>query len=148
LVRQAQPKIAANLYGVSCVSPTFCVAVGHVDVALPQQDAAVVELWNGTTWSVDSTPPAADGVTLQGVSCTSGENCVAVGESYDTLSLMSPKTVVESWDGGSWSLTSSPNKRLGSVLYAVSCADQNDCVAVGRVEGRGGHAMIETGTAG
>jgi hypothetical protein len=40
----------------------------------------LAETWNGVKWSIVSPPDDASGQnTLQGVSCTGADNCVAVG---------------------------------------------------------------------
>ena len=56
------------LAGVSCVTTSFCVAVGSVDTT---SFAPLIEQWNGTTWSVvQSSPPSSTSTVLTGVSCT------------------------------------------------------------------------------
>jgi hypothetical protein len=67
---------------VSCVSRTFCVAVGGYN-ATTRGVANLIEPWNGTSWSVTSNPNAGSGDNgLQGVCCTSSTFCEAVG-GYD-----------------------------------------------------------------
>jgi hypothetical protein len=75
--------------GVSCTSPTDCVAVGTYGAGEP-----LVETWDGTTWSVTpSENPSGDGPNvLDGVSCTSAANCVASGFENGQI-------LIESWDG-------------------------------------------------
>jgi hypothetical protein len=62
--------VDGNLDGVSCASSSFCEAVGYDDTS---SDSVLAETWNGTSWTVQSTPtPANDGeVSLNAVSCTS-----------------------------------------------------------------------------
>ena len=98
----------ATLYGVSCTSTTFCIAVG-----------SVVERWNGTKWSIVTSPTAAGG--LNAVSCTSTTFCIAVGN------------VVERWNGTKWSIVTSPSDPGGNsrVLADVSCTTAAKCFAVG-----------------
>jgi hypothetical protein len=47
------------------------------------------ERWNGSQWSLLSTPNLSNGGALQGVACTSPSACLAVG-SYRTKSNVSP----------------------------------------------------------
>jgi hypothetical protein len=114
----------ATLKDVSCVSPTFCVAVGYEFTTIASR-TTLRETWDGDAWTIDSTlSPSVDG-ELNGVSCVSTMACIAVGTD-------SEGALVETWDGAHWSVM--PNADSGtdhSDLAAVSCTDVRDCVAVG-----------------
>src|SRR5271163_3937780 len=45
-----------DLDDVSCVSPSFCAAVGTAHNALLEQERTVLESWNGTEWSSVPSP--------------------------------------------------------------------------------------------
>ena len=124
---------------VSCTSSTICVAVGfYVNSSSVQQTLA--ETWNGTSWSTVSSPNEGSGPNeLDGVSCTSSTNCVAVGF-YTAVIVVNPdfppinviQTLVETWNGTSWSIISSPNAEAKlDQLLGVSCSSSTSCVAVG-----------------
>jgi hypothetical protein len=123
-----------ELNGVSCVSSSFCVAVGaHGFSGLANAPSLpLVESWNGETWSPVPSPEPARGVNspfkLQGVSCTSTDLCVAVGTGG----------LIESWNGTAWSIVPSPNS---GTLNGVWCASAKRCLAVGANEGA---ALIES----
>jgi hypothetical protein len=87
----------SELNGVSCVSPTTCVAVGDYWGAAGI-DHTLIESWNGVAWSVVPSPSLAAERTLYGVSCSSANWCVAVGTHRTDIS-MSSRTLVESWNG-------------------------------------------------
>ncbi len=77
---------APELNGVSCPAPGECTAVGSVNTS--SNDIAgepLTEAWNGTAWSVESTPlPKGRTVAwLWGASCVSTISCEAVGFSVD-----------------------------------------------------------------
>jgi hypothetical protein len=115
-------------YGVSCVSASFCMAVGDYAQALGVSPT-FAEVWNGSTWSI--APSASRGVdpTLSGVSCVSASFCIAVGVDVAANSF---RTLTETWNGSHWSVVSSPNKGTGSnYLSAVSCVSASSCTAVG-----------------
>ena len=117
-----------QLHGVSCVSPTACTAVGYI----VSSDSALVESWDGTRWSV--TPGAAESfpTVLNAVSCTSAAACVAVGEIYNRTSPSAqPRTLIESWDGTTWSVIPSPNRGNTDGLSGISCLSATACTAVG-----------------
>ena len=113
------------LTGVSCASPTACMAIGSKDKGVGVQPT-FVERWDGTSWSIQPTPgPAgATNINLTGVSCASPIACTAVG-SYDK------GTLVERWDGTSWSIQPTPGPAGGGELTGVSCASPIACTAVG-----------------
>ena len=83
--------ITDELYSVSCVSASECVAVGSTDTGSAVE--TLVMVWDGTVWSIVSSPNAGtitDG--LESVSCVSVSDCVAVGSTstgsaYETLVL-------------------------------------------------------------
>ena len=83
---------ASTLAGVSCVSATACTAVGNYNNGTTR--VALAEGWNGTKWSIQTTPNPAGGSNsmLNGVSCASATACTAVGGS-------SNGTLAEGWNG-------------------------------------------------
>ncbi len=134
-----QPGSAGStINNVSCTSPTFCVAVGDYSNGL--RGLSLVETWNGRSWSVTPSPnPAsADGIWLNGVSCTSPEFCAAVGVQWinpttGVFNGYTPyRTLIETWNGRAWSITPSPNPGgTYDYLQGVSCTSQFSCVTVG-----------------
>jgi hypothetical protein len=70
---------ASVLHGVSCVSAAICTAVG--DYISGGVNVTLAERWNGTAWSLLTTPNPS-GATLSAlwsVSCISGSECEAPG---------------------------------------------------------------------
>src|SRR5215472_165862 len=111
--------------GVSCVSATFCEAVGGGQSG---ENAAV---WNGSTWSSQATggPVSA---TLNAVSCTAPSACEAVGAVFG----QPDQSLAEIWDGSTWTVQTTPNPTItfggqGSILDSVSCTSAGSCTAVG-----------------
>ena len=80
------------LNGVSCTSASACTAVG--DSSNGTATVTLAERWNGTRWSIQTTPNPAGGSNsmLNGVSCASATACTAVGGS-------SNGTLAEGWNG-------------------------------------------------
>lgn len=116
-----------GLLAVSCVSPTFCMAVGSVEQA--GQGTTLAEVYDGSAWSVVPTPnvPGATDNELLGVSCSSPTACTAVGFSQ---SLGVAQTLAEQWNGTLWSIQPTP-LATASGLAAVSCTSATACTAVG-----------------
>src|SRR6185436_20008006 len=75
----ARRNLSARLDGVSCPTPTWCVAVGMA-VARSGAELPVIEQWNGSQWSREPSPRLA-GASLDAVSCTSDRSCVSIGSS-------------------------------------------------------------------
>jgi len=127
------------LNSVSCTSADNCEAVGHYSDGTPVPDASLplAEVWNGTTWTMQSTPsPSSNGgtlftVELNGISCLSADNCEAVGlYAYDQGGQYA---LAEVWNGSTWTVQSVPNPSdayyIG--LDSVSCTTADYCEAVG-----------------
>jgi hypothetical protein len=121
-----------QLNAVTCVSSTDCTTVG-TDFTFSNTSNTVVEQWDGTTWSVVTSPDVAgaNNNTLTGISCLSASFCMAVGSAVTT----SPdvETLVEQWNGSSWTIDSSPDVSgaLQTLLTSVSCLSTSNCTAVG-----------------
>jgi hypothetical protein len=122
--------LSSDLFDVSCSSATNCAAVGFF-VTGPE-DQPLIERWNGTVWSLESSP-YADGqsISLNGVSCPSVTSCVVIGDQLTPDEGRSP--IIEQWDGTTWTVASTANDPRAdfSLLLGVSCASPANCTAVG-----------------
>jgi hypothetical protein len=123
-----------------------CLAVaGMATAALLAPPASAAP---ASSWTSVSSPNRGIAGSLQAVSCTSSTSCVAVG-SYGT-GLGYDRTLVESWNGSTWTIVSSRNQGTGeNVLDGVSCTSSTRCVAVGDYFNATGEyqTLIETGPA-
>jgi hypothetical protein len=115
-----------TLSGISCVSASFCEAVGtHFDSAGNQDMLA--ETWNGQSWKIQSiTDPAnpygsPDDNGLYNVSCASAQFCEAVGAG-------SVGALTEMWNGTSWTAQTRPGASDVDPQQ-VSCASTSFCLA-------------------
>jgi hypothetical protein len=139
---------ASGLDGVSCTSPTACTAIGG---AVRKGGASVLmaEVWNGTSWSLQSLPGAPAGVfpQLNAISCSSATACTAVGYSYTSSPNGSNpvyRTLAERWDGTIWVIQSTPNPTgsLYGILAGVSCPAPTNCTAVGSIQSSTPSAIV------
>jgi hypothetical protein len=121
---------SSELTAISCTASNACTAVGRYSTS--SVSGTLVERWNGTAWSVQSSPnpTGASSSTLLGVSCTSSTACTAVG---DYISTSGRLTLAESWNGTAWTVQSTPNRSeaTGHILLGVSCSASTACTAVG-----------------
>jgi len=124
---------AAELQADHCLSKTSCVTAGSYTTA--SGTFSLVEAWNGTSWSIQTTPnPAGATEThLNGISCKEITACIAVGYSGSgsTSSLVAMRG-----NSGTWSLQTVPLPSgvgaTGGELTGVECTSTTSCVAVGR----------------
>ncbi len=118
------------LQGVAAISANDVWAVGLSQFG-NSGNQTLVEYWNGTSWSVVSSPnPGTNNNVLNGVVAVSANDVWAVGtyRHVDGVYL----TLVEHWDGSSWSVVSSPSPgEGGNELYEVAPVSANDMWAVG-----------------
>jgi hypothetical protein len=79
---------------------------------------------------------AAQG-NLNGVTCVSSKDCIAVGRAVGSNGL--GHNLAERWNGKKWSATVPPGPAgsRGGVLNAVSCTSASNCIAVGAYDKSG-----------
>ncbi len=129
-----------ELGSVSCAGTSDCWAVGDaLDLTATRQTLA--EHWNGSTWSVVTTPDtsATEGNSLADVSCITGGDCWAVGVA-DSGGGGTGQTLAEHWNGTAWSIvpTANTSSSLSNDAASVSCVNSADCWMVGNaVSGTG-----------
>jgi hypothetical protein len=118
------------LKDVACTATNACTAVGVKGPS--NQRTTLAERWNGTSWSVQSTPNPENATTtdLGSTSCSSATHCVAVG-SYTVSG--TKKTLALSWNGSAWSIPTTPNPSgaQASELVGVTCVSSTSCAAAG-----------------
>ncbi len=133
---------SGTLTGVSCVSATFCVAVGDWFDGLAQEHP-LIESFNGSSWTVQTAAEPAAQSGLSAVSCATAAACLAVGGDETGAA------VAESWNGVSWQLASPPavGGSTFAVLAGVSCRTATSCTAVGVTDTNSG-VLLATRTSG
>jgi hypothetical protein len=129
--------VEGGLFDITCANSVDCWAVGTQLEAGGNGNStgALIENWSGTAWSVVPTPtPSGNGVVgafLQGVTCTSASDCIAVGYTTDGNG-GNLNDLIEQWDGSLWTIV--PGAATGQTydqLMRVSCLSADNCWAVG-----------------
>ena len=135
-----------ELISISCPASTNCFATGSTaDLAgFDGASKTLVERWDGTAWSLvaNPNPPKEQSAALLGVTCPTASKCVAVGDSSTAgpdEDTRPTSTLVEQWNGTTWSIVPSANPRVAafptsptySDLFGVSCVPSAGCIAVG-----------------
>ena len=117
------------LNGVDAASSKDVWAVGYSGVSGSYK--TLIEHWDGTQWRVVASPNAVTigENTLTSVDTLSSTNAWAVGSSRTDTSR---KSLIQRWNGTSWTIVSSPNPgTFGNSLLGVAAAGPNDIWAVG-----------------
>jgi hypothetical protein len=120
-------QISDDLSSVSCLSASWCMAVGSTGVqgGSDTTNRALAQLWNGHTWTVLPVPqPASPGANLAGVSCLSRVRCIAVGGQVTPAQMLA-----EEWNGSTWQMLPVPS--TVPPMGALACVSGSKCLAVG-----------------
>jgi hypothetical protein len=135
---QAKTGLGAELFGVSCVSPTACVAVGNsVQIGAPDpirlRYGLFAERWNGKSWTSIMPKIGIRSATLTSVSCFSARACVAIGMLGNTQGDPLPfGGVMASWNGRRWTRIAAPAPPGRQIeLTSISCTKAGACTAGG-----------------
>jgi hypothetical protein len=123
-----------TLFGVAA-TPGRAWAVG-VSLDRSYQAHSLVEAWDGTAWHVAETPKLGTlRDTLYSAAAVSPGDVWAVGDQQSKSGTFS--TLIEHWEGGSWSVVPSPDPgSSGNQLYSVAAAGPDDIWAVGQRNGQ------------
>jgi hypothetical protein len=128
-----------GLSSLAVVSPNDIWAVGNSGTYGGSR-STLAEHWNGSSWSIVSTPNGPNEVNwLLGADAVSSDDVWAVGYSATNPPEQSfRRTLIEHWNGSSWSVIPSPNPTpplsggpVSNELYGVAAVSANDVWAVG-----------------
>ncbi len=99
-------------------------------------DSVLTEHWNGTSWATVSGVTPDSSADLFGVTYIANNNVYAVGASaYANPSLTSEldHTLIEQWNGTSWTQVMSANASTNNALFAAASLSSRDVWAAGRM---------------
>ncbi len=133
------------LSGVSALSDSAVWAVGDYSSSGGNNvQHTLVERWNGSTWMVVPSPDmGALGSALLGVTAISSTDVWAVGEFSTSSTANGARTLIEHFDGTTWSIVPSPNPSTqGDNLTAVAALGPDNVWAVGYYENNGQSALL------
>jgi hypothetical protein len=128
------------LNGVACITAENCLVAGNRQTSATTAEA-LVEHWDGKTWSAMSAPSPKDAMwsVLESLTCYSATDCVALGNA-DNSANGSGYFFAERFNGTSWSMVPAQNAQqfnMGndSGLFEIACPSRTDCLAVGAALG-------------
>jgi len=141
---QPAPSGSGGLEDVAASSVVDAWAVGHRYDG--QEGHTLIEHHDGVSWTVvpSADGPAAAQSVLTGVSARTAADAWAVGASTKANNLV--RTLVERWDGTSWTRVKSPNagRPANGVLSGVAALATDDVWTVGSYgQGGPGRTLIE-----
>lgn len=143
IVPGSNPVMFNWLNGVAAASSNDVWAVGTDEASSTSAERTLIEHWDGTGWSVVPSPNVGTGYnSLSGVAAISSNDVWAVGSYEESNYPYDNQTLIEHWDGTSWSVVSSPNPTNGGWLAAVAADSSTDIWAVGQ-GGAGGQTLTE-----
>ena len=120
-----------SLQAISCVPAGQCVATGSYG-KFGSFDSALAVAWDGRAWSWSRPPVRTFGPPgnriLASVSCLSAEDCVAIGNAYDSAS-DTAGGFTETWNGHGWTYTPGPGG--AGAVAGLSCAAPAYCAVAG-----------------
>src|SRR5205823_6322194 len=128
LVSSPNPSTLYSAFsGIAAVSANDVWAVGLYADDSTGNDQALVAHWNGSNWSIVLSPnTGVYRIALYGVAAISANDVWAVGY-YSNNGVYGGQTLVEHWNGSSWTIVPSPNPgRLNNFLNAVAAVSAND----------------------
>ncbi len=142
IIPSPDPGQIAYLQGVTAISPNNIWAVGtFVNATNPGQ--TLVEQWNGTSWNVIPSPnPGGINNKLEAVTGVSADDIWAVGLYVANQSPV--LTLIERWNGTSWSIVPNSHPGQDSEFLGVMNADGNHVWAVGHYFNPGEKTLIES----
>jgi Putative amidase domain len=110
------------------VTTTSCWAVGESSYKVSEEGdvkgpTALIERWNGSSWSISSVSQPLSQLT--GVSCPTTSSCLAVSGQQGLA--------VQRWNGSAWASESvnTPSGGSNVALADVSCSSATGCTTVG-----------------
>jgi hypothetical protein len=119
------------LLATAAVSSIDAWAVGAAPNPTQYLTAPLAEHWDGTQWSIIPTPlistPTAQ---LNSISAVDSNDVWAAGFS-DNPNCLCGKTVVEHWNGSSWTKLKTPSPGVADYLTGIAAVSANDVWAVG-----------------
>lgn len=122
-----------SLSSITALSPTNVWAVGDYTTQYGKgmQSHTLVEHWNGSSWSVVTSPNAGSGDNaLNGITALSPTNAWSVG--YSSNNGGPQQTLTEHWNGSSWSVVSSPTSgSLPNSFNSVVAISTHEVLAAG-----------------
>jgi hypothetical protein len=131
LIPHPNPYTSFNiLNGVAAVTSNDVWAVGNASNSSHTNFQTLIEHYDGSKWSIVPTSNPSTMQVLTTVTAISATDVWAVGYSYIS-STAKFQTLIENWNGTTWSIVPSPVFGKDNVLHGISASTATDIWAVG-----------------
>lgn len=139
------PSSGGTLISVTAISSSDIWAVGQFRiVGGPGNAQTLAEHWDGTQWTIVTTPNIIFSDTLNSVSAIATNNVWAVGDGVNTNDSVS-QTLIAHWNGKSWVAVKHPEKSSADTFSGVSTLPAGNVWAVGETFGKFvGNPLVES----
>jgi hypothetical protein len=134
IARPAGGKGFTQLDAVAIVSASDAWAVGSYGKSQAAGNHALIEHWNGKSWTVAASPALGGRDSLlTGVTATSPADAWAVGDYYTATAV---RSVIEHWNGKTWTAQARPQPggTTDVMLTAITATSQSNAWAVGTAD--------------
>ena len=131
----------SQLNSVSAVSASDIWTVGTAIGAAASHFGSLIEHWDGRSWTQVPSPSLGPDTTLQSVSAASASDVWAVGFTDDEAR-ESSATLIDHWDGSSWTRVYSPDPGTTPRLFAVYAVSASNVWAAGATSGPSGPVVL------
>jgi hypothetical protein len=103
---------------------------------IPSPTTPLIEHWNGKTWAIQKYQVPAAGGQFTSVAATSPTNAWAVGYTGEASEGTGQQTLIEHWNGKTWTRVPSPDVAgaSASTLQSVTVISADDAWAVGSAD--------------
>lgn len=133
----APPSLPAWFNAVSVDSPTDAWAVGQYEVQDGAYEYPIVDHWDGSAWTEVTVQPPADWSDLGAVVAVSPTDVWAGGWILQA-GTQNQQSLIEHWDGSTWSQVASPNPQDFDEIQGAYAAGPDDIWMAGYANSRDG----------
>jgi hypothetical protein len=144
----SSPNAPGSVYnflgGVVAVSARDVWTVGQWETAGSYATRTLIERWNGTQWSIVSSPNVGSGGNaLSSIATGLGSDLWAVGSYFNTASGIN-RTLIERWNGATWTTANSPDPGTTEDQLRSVTSNAAGFWAVGtQASGQEGESLVE-----
>lgn len=121
-----------NAVAATSASNAWAVGLAGPGPGVPASTTPLIEHWNGRHWTIQDFQEPAGGGQFAGVTALSPSNAWAVGNTGESSEGTGQTTLIEHWNGRTWTRVPSPSEGTASSLRAITAKSSDNAWAVGQ----------------